>query len=432
MTSRPDRAAPIDPALEAKPASLVRMRRFANGLLVLMTLLFVFSHLWNPPGQAWDGAWGYVRAFAEAAMVGGLADWFAVSAIFRHPLGLPIPHTAVIPRNQARIADAVGRFIADNFLKADLVAERVKDKDLSEGLGKWLADPAQSGALASELVSAVPALLDALDDDTVSAFLRQQAAEAAEGARVAPAFGSVLEALAEQGRHQAILDTLLKQGYRLLEENQYLIRERVRTRSGWLMRFVSADRKMADSLIDAIADLLHDVAVDPRHPLREQLSEVVAKFADDLQHDPVLQSRIAGWLKEAAAHPTVVGAVEAGWAEFKTALRRDCANPEGRLRGWLAGALTNLGAGLLREPAVREALNERIRALLVDLADRHGEDVAKLVSETIRGWDVKTIVGKLETNVGRDLQFIRVNGTVIGGVVGLLLHAGGELMRLVA
>ena len=207
-----------------------------------------------------------------------------------------------------------------------------------------------------------------------------------------------------------------------------MIRERVRERSGWLARFVSADRKMADSLINAIADLLHDVAVDPRHPLREKLSEMVIKFAGDLKDDPVLQSRIAGWIREAAAHPTVVGAVEAGWSEFKTALRRDCALPDGRLRGWLEGALTNLGAGLLREPKVREALNERIRALLVDLADRHGEDVAKLVSDTIRSWDAQTIVGKLESNVGRDLQFIRVNGTVIGGLVGLLLHAGGELM----
>jgi uncharacterized membrane-anchored protein YjiN (DUF445 family) len=376
----------------------------------------------------WLAVWGYVRAFAEAAMVGGLADWFAVSAIFRRPLGLPIPHTAVIPRNQARIADAVGRFIADNFLKADLVAERVKGKDLSEGLGKWLANPAQSGALAAELVSAVPTLLDTLDDDTVAAFLRQQAAEAAEGARVAPAFGSVLEALAEQGRHQAILDALLKHGYRLLEENQYMIRERVRDRSGWLMRFISADRKVADTVIDAVADLLHDVSVDRRHPLREKLNDFVGKFASDLRDDPALQARIAGWLREAAAHPTVAGAVEAGWTEFKAALRRDCAAPDGRLRGWLEGALINLGAGLLREPRVREALNVRIRTLLVELADQHGEDVANLVSETIRSWDTQTIVRKLEANVGQDLQYIRLNGTVIGGLVGLILHAGAELL----
>jgi uncharacterized membrane-anchored protein YjiN (DUF445 family) len=416
-------------AVDGGYVRLIRMRRLANGLLVLIMALFVFSHLWEPPGQDWDMHWRFVRAFAEAAMVGGLADWFAVTAIFRRPLGLPIPHTAVIPNNQDRIADAVGRFIADNFLKGELVAERVKDKDLSEVLAKWLADPAQSRALAGGLVQAVPALLDALDDETVAAFLRQQAAEAAEGARVAPAFGSVLEALAEQGRHQAILDALLKQGYHLLEENKELVRDKIRSRSGWLMRFVSADKKVADTVINAVNDLLYDVASDPRHPLRAQLNEVVMKFADDLRDDPVLQARVGSWIKEAAAHPTVGQAVEAGWSEFKAALRRDCASPEGKLRAWMESALTNLGAGLLREPSVRAALNARLRSLLVELADRHGEDVARLVSETIRRWDSATVVEKLESNVGRDLQYIRLNGTIIGGLVGLVLHAAAEIAR---
>ena len=407
---------------------LVRMRRLANGMLLAIMGLFVFSHMWEPDGQEWDMHWRFVRAFAEAAMVGGLADWFAVTAIFRHPLGLPIPHTAVIPKNQDRIAEAVGRFIADNFLKPELVAERVKDKDLSEALGKWLAEPTQSTALAGGLVSAVPALLDALDDETVAAFLREQAAEAAEGASVAPAFGSVLEALAEQGRHQAILDTLLKQGYRLLESNQDMIRDRIRGRSGWLMRFVSADKKVADTVIDAVNDLLYEVASNRDHPVREQLNQMVAEFADDLRRDPELQARMGSWLQEAAKHPSVAGAVEAGWVEFKAALRRDCASPEGRLRAWMQNALTNLGAGLLRETHVREALNVRLRGLLVQLAARHGEDVARLVSETIRKWDSQTIVDKLEINVGRDLQYIRLNGTIIGGLVGLVLHAGAELL----
>jgi uncharacterized membrane-anchored protein YjiN (DUF445 family) len=407
---------------------LVRMRRLANGMLLAIMGLFVFSHMWEPDGQEWDMHWRFVRAFAEAAMVGGLADWFAVTAIFRHPLGLPIPHTAVIPKNQDRIAEAVGRFIADNFLKPELVAERVKDKDLSEALGKWLAEPTQSTALAGGLVSAVPALLDALDDETVAAFLREQAAEAAEGASVAPAFGSVLEALAEQGRHQAILDALLKQGYRLLESNQDMIRDRIRGRSGWLMRFVSADKKVADTVIDAVNDLLYEVASNSDHPVREQLNQMVAEFADDLRSDPELQARVGSWLQDAAKHPSVAGAVEAGWVEFKAALRRDCASPEGRLRAWMQNALTNLGAGLLREIHVREALNVRLRGLLVQLAARHGEDVARLVSETIRKWDSQTIVDKLEINVGRDLQYIRLNGTIIGGLVGLVLHAGAELL----
>ena len=425
MTGKPGKmSAPADGGL----SRLVRMRRLANGLLLAIMVLFVFSHMWEPPGQDWDIHWRFLRAFAEAAMVGGLADWFAVTAIFRHPLGIPIPHTAVIPKNQDRIADAVGRFIADNFLEPSLVAERVKDKDLSEALGKWLAEPAQSTALAGGIVSAIPALLDALDDETVAVFLREQAASTIQGASVAPAFGSVLEALAEQGRHQAILDALLTQGYRLLEENQEMIRDRIRNRSGWMMRFVSADKKVADTVINAVNDLLYEIATQRDHPLRLRLNEMVGEFADNLRGDPELQARVGTWIQDAAAHPSVTNAMEAGWVAFKAALRRDCTSPNGRLRTWLQTALTNLGEGLMREPQVRAALNARLKGLLVELAARHGEDVARLVSETIRKWDSQTIVDKLELNVGRDLQYIRLNGTIIGGLVGLVLHVGAEVL----
>ncbi len=413
------RPKPRDGALALK-----RMRRVANGLLIAMTVLFVVSHIWGG-----DTGWqGYVRAFAEAAMVGGLADWFAVTAIFRRPFGVPIPHTAVIPNNQQRIADSVGDFIADNFLRPDLVEARVAGHDVSHGLGMWLAEPSQSRALAAGVVGALPGVLDALDDETVAAFLRRQAEEAAGGARVSPAFASVLEALAQQGRHQAILDTLLAEGFRLLEENQHLIRARVSDRTGWLWRMVKVDRQAADALILAIEDLLYDVTHDPHHPVRQRISDMVSKFAAALRDDPVLQKRIETWIREAVSHPSVAGAVEAGWSEFKVALRRDCADPDGKLKNWLTEALTNAGAGLAQDEAVRHALNDRIRTLLVELAARHGKDVSRLVSETIRGWDAPTIVEKLESNVGRDLQFIRVNGTVIGGIVGLVLHAGAELL----
>lgn len=414
-----------DPAPSPELRALNAMRSAATGLLLAMTALFLVSHLFGTD----TGWWGYVRAFAEAAMVGGLADWFAVTAIFRRPFGLPIPHTAVIPKNQKRIADSVGHFIADNFLRADLVQARVANKDLSASLGRWLGDLPQSRALASGIVSALPGLLDALDDETVAAFLRRQATDAASGARLAPAFGSIVEALAHQGRHQAILDALLNEGFRLLSENQHLIRDKVRDRTGWMWRLVKVDRQAADALIVAIEDLLHEVTSDRNHPLRVRLTEMVTKFADDLRDDPILQARIEAWVREAVSHPTVVGAVEAGWAEFKIALRRDAASETSHLRAWLEDALVNIGIGLVRDETVRNALNERMCSLLVQLAERHGKDVSKLVSDTIRAWDARTIVEKLETSVGRDLQFIRVNGTVIGGLVGLVLHLGAELMR---
>lgn len=414
-------ATPVPPALR-------RMKRAANGLLLLMTALFLVTHIWSP-GPGWAGiAWGYLRAFAEAAMVGGLADWFAVTAIFRRPLGLPIPHTAVIPRSQDRIADSVGRFIADNFLHAELVAERVKGKDLSEGVARWLSDPAQAKSLASGVASAIPGLLDTLDDDTVSAFLKEQASSAASAANLAPAAGSIIEALLEQGRHQAILDAVLREGFRLMEQNEHIIREKVRGRSGWLLRMASIDRRAADALINGIEELLHEVAINPNHPFRTRVTEIVEQFALDLRDDPILQKRIETWVRDALTHPSVTSAVGAGWSSVKATLRKDAMSETGKIREYLGYALVNVGEGLLQQASVREALNVRMRTLLVDLAQRHGEDVARLVSETIRGWDANTIVEKLETSVGRDLQFIRLNGTVIGGLVGLALHGGSALL----
>jgi uncharacterized membrane-anchored protein YjiN (DUF445 family) len=185
---------------------------------------------------------------------------------------------------------------------------------------------------------------------------------------------------------------------------------------------------VADTVINAVNDLLYEIATQREHPLRQRLNDMVGEFADNLRRDPDLQARVGTWIQDAAAHPSVTSAMEAGWVAFKAALRRDCTSPNGRLRTWLQTALSNLGEGLMREPQVRAALNARLKALLVELAARHGEDVARLVSETIRKWDSQTIVDKLELNVGRDLQYIRLNGTIIGGLVGLVLHVGAEVL----
>ncbi len=409
------------------PDALIRMRRIATGILIFMTLVFIVSHVWAPPGFA--GPWGYVRAIAEASMVGGLADWFAVTAIFRRPLGLPIPHTAVIPRSQDRIADAVGRFITDNFLQPDQVRDRLADKDLCEALGKWLSDPDQARAAAKGAVSAIPGVLDTLDDETVADFLRERAGDAAESIRIAPAIGSLVDALTQQGRHHAILDALLQEGVYLLRENEHMIREKVSGRTGWLMRQISVDRKAADALVDSIYAELHDATYNPSHPLRLRIQEIADKFAHDLRHDPKMQKQVEDWIRDAASHPAVAGAFKGGWAHAKQALRADAASDTSQMAVWLGDAFQSLGESLISRNEVREAINARIRALLVALAERHGEDVARFVSETINGWEADTIVEKLETNVGRDLQYIRINGTVIGGLIGLVLHAGSELIN---
>ena len=406
------------------PSSLSAMRRTAGGLLLAMTGLYVGTHLLAPPA----GAWGYVRAFAEAAMIGGLADWFAVTAIFRQPFGLPIPHTGVIPRHQGRIADAVGAFIRDHFLEPQLVSRRLETADLSEAAARWLNVPSQASALAAGLTSLIPGLLETLEEEEAARFLREQVEEAARGGRLAPLLASILESLIRQGRHQALLDALAAEGFRLLEEQGELIRSKVRERTGWVWRLIRLDHRAADALILALEDLLGDIARDSTHPVRDRIRLMATRFAADLRQDPLLQTRLETWLSEAMTHPEVASSLETGWIEARSAIRRDCLAADSRIRSFIEGLLRGLAHDLLEQQAMRDTINRRLRPMISEFARRHGDDVAAFISHTIRDWDARTLADTLEAHVGRDLQFIRINGTVIGGLIGLALHAGGDLL----
>ncbi|WP_158272095.1 DUF445 domain-containing protein [Marinicauda salina] len=397
-----------------------RMRIAATMALIVMAAVFAATHVWGRD----EGVWGYVRAFAEAGLVGGLADWFAVTAIFRRPLGLPIPHTAVIPRNKQRIADAVGRFIAENFLDPALVAERLEDGDPGARIGEWLADRSQADRLARGLVAAAPDLLSLLDDEAVARFWRRRVAEQTTGARIAPVVGSVLEALTAEGKHQILLNAALKEGFAALETHEERIRAAVREQSHAVLRFTRMDRKVADGLIGAIEDLLHDMAVEPDHPARKRLTEIVEDFARDLREDAALQARLERIVAEALAHPALADVADQGWREARAAVIADAGKgADSKAAGWIADGLAGLGEAILSDAEARAAFNARLRPALVHLAERHGRDVARIVSETIASWDADTVVDKLEANVGRDLQYIRLNGTLIGGLVGVTLHA---------
>jgi uncharacterized membrane-anchored protein YjiN (DUF445 family) len=399
--------------------SLPAMRGFATALLGLVALIYIGAK----SQEAAHPAWGFLRAFAEAALVGGLADWFAVTALFRRPLGLPIPHTAVIPRSQDRIADALAAFIVDNFLSPDLVAARLRDKDLAAGMAAWLADRDNAARIADAAALTAPGILDALDDMAVANFLRRQAEVLGREARAGPAAGRIVRLLTEQGRHQALIDAALKEAWRWLAENEAGIRARVRDRTAWLWRLMSVDSKAADSLILAIEDTLKEASKDADHPIRARITDGLHDFADRLATSHALQRQVEAVKDEVLSHPATQAYLEGVWGVAKAALRRDAdAGPDSAVRQAVSAGLMRLGEGLLTDREAREAINGRVRVFLIDLAGRHGKDVARLVSDTIRSWDAHTLTEKLEINVGRDLQYIRINGTLIGGLVGLLLH----------
>lgn len=403
---------------EGRPDSLVTMRMLAGALLIAMSVLYLIAAINHGNGAFW----GYARAFAEAAMVGGLADWFAVTAIFRRPLGLPIPHTAVIPRSKERIADALGEFVAVNFLAPDVITTRLKDQNLASALGRQLADPATASRIADGVTDALPAIADLLDDEVVSEFMRRQIGELSRDERLTSMIGRGLKLLTEGGRHQPLLDAALAEGWRALEEHEPAIRAQVRARTSWVWRLIALDARASDALISAIEDTLRDIAREPDHPARQRITELLKRFSDELQSSPELRAQVERIVADILSHPAVGAYFGELWRSLKDAVRESAATPRSTARAALADAITRFGAALLADAEVQETLNRRLRMLLSEISGRHGRDVGDLISETIRSWDTQTVVEKLEQNVGPDLQYIRINGTVIGGLIGLAIH----------
>jgi uncharacterized membrane-anchored protein YjiN (DUF445 family) len=397
--------------------SLPAMRMLAGGLLVFMALVYLVA----VSQRAHDGgAWSYVRAFAEAALVGGLADWFAVTAIFRRPLGLPIPHTGVIPRSKERIADALGEFVAVNFLAPDVVDARLRSQNLASALGRQLSDPNTARRVAAGVMDALPAIADLLDDEVVSDFVRRQLSQISREAGLSGAIGRGIKLLTEDGRHQPVLDAALAEGWRALGENEAAIRAQVRARTSWLWRLIALDARASDALIGALETTLHEIAQQADHPARRRITEMLHKLSDDLQHSPQLRAQVEQVVADMLAHPAVGVYLGELWGALRSGLRAGA--PQSAAREALAEAIERFGAAMLDDTAVLDTLNRRLRGVLTEISGRHGRDVAALISETIRGWDTQTVVQKLEQSVGPDLQYIRINGTIIGGLIGLVIH----------
>ncbi|HLO78621.1 MAG TPA: DUF445 domain-containing protein, partial [Magnetospirillum sp.] len=330
MAAEPSESKLSPPPEESRAAQFRRMKRLATGLLALMFVLFA--------GALWaQGQWpahaaqlAYVRAFAEAAMVGAIADWFAVVALFRRPFGLPIPHTAIIARNKDRIGRSLGTFIANNFLAPGLVAARLESLDAAGKLAEWLNAPATAEGLARRAAALAPALLDALDDDAARAFVRGTMSRALNSVQAAPVAARVLSVLVAHGHHQHMFDRFLDLAATFLLRNEDLIRERVTDRSWrWLPRWV--DRKLADKVMDGSLDTLAELR-DPNHPLRAEFHAATLRYCERLAHDPRLRAQGEAIKADMLRHPLVLATLDSAWDETKERLHAELSADESALR----------------------------------------------------------------------------------------------------
>lgn len=415
-----DGPGPDDPG---RAADLRRMKRVATGLFVVVTLVFLGARV---AGDGTGGI-GYVEAFAEAAMVGALADWFAVTALFRHPLGIPIPHTAIIPRRKDQIGRTLGEFVQSEFLTAEVIGERLRSFAPSERLGGWLGDPAHAAAASETVGDAIRAGLEVLDDDQVQHSLEQLIERRLRTVHVAPIVGRAVEIAVEGGHHQRALDSVLLAVQRVLHDNRDLLRAKLSTESPWWVPD-PIDARIFTKIFTGVHGFLGELARTPDHELRRSIETRIVELARRLREDPELLARGEQLKAELLDHPDVRGWIDSLWGELRRAIEAATHDPESELRARIASTLVRAGHRLRDDPALAAKLDRWLESAVGHLVVRYRHEVAELIASTVQRWDGESTSRKLELNVGRDLQFIRINGTVVGGLAGVVIHLVGEFV----
>lgn len=420
-----------------KAVALKRMKWFAFALLIAAGALFALAKSRHDVG-----IWAWVSSFAEAAMVGALADWFAVVALFRHPLGVPIPHTAILPANKARVGDNLAAFVRDRFLGTDALVARVNAFDPASRLSLWLAEPKNAELLGKKAVTAVGQLLSFADDDRIKTMLHDTLRRRADQFDLAGAAGGVLASLTSDRRHQLLLDEGLTQMAAWLDkpEVQEMLAARIVAVAGeeypklvGMLGFVGLNAedlgsKFAAGLVRGANQWLHDVSSDPEHERRLAFDAAVARFVERLRTDPAFKARIDEHKREWLERPELRNYVNGLWDEFVAWLDADIRRPDSALHMKVVAMAGGFAAALGNDPALRDSINEHMRDALKALAPELRDGIAKHIAATVKQWDDATLVRDVELNIGRDLQFIRVNGTLVGGAVGILIHAVTTLL----
>jgi uncharacterized membrane-anchored protein YjiN (DUF445 family) len=399
------------------------MKRRATGLLVLITAAYVALILVGDGGTLVD----YASAGAGAAMVGGLADWFAVTALFRHPLGLPIPHTAVIAERKDQFGETLGDFVSTNFLSPDVLSERVRSsRAVARGVA-WLADETHAEVVAGHLADVVVALADSVRDEDVAELVEAEVRRAVEAVPLAVWAARVVKLMTAKGRHQELVDSAVRGLERLVIDNRADLRRRFTEHAPWWIPD-RVDNRIFDRLADAFCDFLRAVSLDPDHRVRHQVDEWIGTLVDNLEHSPDMAARLEGLKHEFLEHPELRAWTSSLWGEFRDSLRLQASDPGSPLRRHLAHAITAAARRLRDDPELLARVERMAENGAHTLAERFRDEAAELVSGTIARWDARETSAKLELLLGRDLQFIRINGTVVGGIAGLVIHAVGDAL----
>ena len=405
-----------------KARRLDSMKRRASLMLVACAVVLLLALLLE---TRWPWL-AYVRATAEAAIVGGLADWFAVTALFRHPLGIRIPHTAIIPARKDRIGRSLGGFVEKNFLSRGVIAQRVEKMRVAERAALWLTHPDNARQIARHVRAGLVSASQVLRDEEVMELIERPVAERVRRVKVAPLIAKALAILTADRRHQELLDEILRVAARAAGESEDVIRERVSAESPWWVPEV-IDEKIHRKIVAGIERTIVDVAGSPSHPLRARFDEAIERLIVDMRSSPATIERAEAIKEEVLSHPALREFAASLWAEAKHALARQVERPDDGSPDAVQRGIQTLAQAVLDDSKVLEKVDRWIIDGLVFAVDQGRHEVAQLIQDTVGNWDPDETSRKIELQIGRDLQFIRINGTVVGGLVGLLLYTLSQL-----
>jgi uncharacterized membrane-anchored protein YjiN (DUF445 family) len=407
--SRPDDA--------TRQAQLDIMKRRATGMLALAAMVFAGASVFEA-AYPWLG---YVRATAEASLVGGLADWFAVTALFRHPLGLPIPHTAIVATRKERIGRILGNFVQNHFLSREVIAANLRAVRPAERAARWLSDPTHSRQIARQVAGGLAKTLEALPDQDARELVRQVVSARVRATRVAPALGRTLALVLEGDRHQGFLNEAVRLAAQAISDSRDFIRERVRAESPWWVPGV-VDDKIYQRIIEATEALLRAIGADPTHPLRTAFDTALRDFVDRLQHSPDVIARAEAMKEEWLADPSVADLSARLWESTRQAIVGYATREGGTAPTPLERGLSAFGGALLANETLLAEIDDVVIDLAAAAVERYRHEIGDLIALTVASWDAEATSRRFELAVGRDLQFVRINGTLVGGLVGLVIY----------
>ena len=410
-----------------RAAELRRVKALATLVLASTLALFVLAK-WLLPVHP---VFGFIAAFAEAATIGGLADWYAVVALFKRPLGLPIPHTAIIQSNQARIADKLGAFIQVHFLAAGPVEAKLKQIDFGSFVADWLRDRKRSEDLARFALRLLPEAVAATENSGLMTFISRRISAQLQSIDLAPLAAGTLRGFVAEGRHQILFDDLLRVMHETLNqtETMAMIRDKVRAELPTLLRLYRADRFLVNKIVATATAFFEEVRNDPQHPFRGEFDRMVLTFVDRLGTDPAYVERIDGLKRDLLARPELADLARTMWANLRSFIERSASGETQILQQHLAGMFVAAGDALAGDAELRGEINKGLVTVLRSFVEDQKSGVSTFISDQVKAWNMTQLISLIEINIGRDLQYIRFNGSLIGGLAGLALYSVEFLLR---